>query len=40
MQGLCSAGHYGPVAIGSPDERIEKEVEVLVEKFAALVAKL
>lgn len=40
VQGLCGAGHYGPVAIGSPDERVSREVEVLVEKFAALVAKL
>ncbi len=40
VQGLCSAGHYGPVSIGSPDERVAGEVAVLVEKFAALVAKL
>ena len=40
VQGLTSAGHYGPVAVGKPDERIVKEVGILVEKFAALVAKL
>lgn len=37
VQGLTSAGHYGPVAVGAPDERIAREVGVLVEKFAALV---
>lgn len=40
VQGLTGAGHFGPVAVGMPDERIVKEVEVLVEKFAALVEKL
>lgn len=40
VQGLTSAGHFGPVAVGKPDERIAREVGVLVEKFAALVSKL
>jgi NAD(P)H dehydrogenase (quinone) len=40
VQGLTSAGHYGPVAVGKPDERIAREVGVLIEKFAALMAKL
>ncbi len=40
VQGLTSAGHFGPVAVGKPDERINKEVVVLVEKFAALVERL
>lgn len=40
VQGLTTAGHFGPVAVGKPDERIAREVTVLVEKFAALVAKL
>jgi len=40
VQGLTSAGHYGPVAVGKPDERIAREVGFLVEKFAALVTKL
>lgn len=40
VQGLTGAGHYGPVAVGAPDERIEKEVAVLVEKFSALLVKL
>ncbi len=40
VQGLTSAGHFGPVAVGKPDERIAKEVTVLVEKFSALAAKV
>ncbi|HEY6872506.1 MAG TPA: flavodoxin family protein [Geobacteraceae bacterium] len=40
VQGLTSAGHYGPVAVGKPDERVAREVGFLVEKFASLVAKL
>jgi len=40
VQGLCAAGHYGPVAVGAPDDRIVKEVDVLVEKFTALVNRL
>jgi len=40
VQGLTGAGHFGPVAIGKPDERIEKEVHLLTENFCALLAKL
>ncbi len=40
VQGLCAAGHYGPVSIGSPDERIKKEAEILAEKFVSLLNKL
>lgn len=40
VQGLTGAGHFGPVAIGTPDERIEKEVQTLVERFSALLEKL
>jgi len=40
VQGLTSAGHFGPVSVGKPDERVAKEVDVLVEKFASLVQKL
>ena len=40
VQGLTGAGHFGPVAVGKPDERIAKEVDVLVEKFASLVNKV
>lgn len=37
VQGLTRAGHFGPVSIGAPDERIEKEVAVLGERFCALL---
>lgn len=40
VQGLTGIGHFGPVAIGAPDERIEKEVNILVERFSALLEKL
>jgi NAD(P)H dehydrogenase (quinone) len=40
VQGLTGIGHFGPVAIGAPDERIEKEVHILVERFSALLEKL
>lgn len=40
VQGLTSAGHYGPVAVGAPDGRIATEVGVLVDKFAALVKRI
>lgn len=40
VQGLTSAGHYGPVAVGAPDDRIAGEVAVLVDKFAALVKRI
>ena len=40
VQGLTGIGHFGPVAIGAPDERIEKEVKILVERFSALLEKL
>jgi NAD(P)H dehydrogenase (quinone) len=40
VQGLTGAGHFGPVAIGRPDERIEKEVLQLGENFCQLLNKL
>jgi NAD(P)H dehydrogenase (quinone) len=40
VQGLTGIGHFGPVAIGAPDERIEREVKILVERFSALLEKL
>ncbi|GFE59276.1 flavodoxin family protein [Geobacter sp. AOG1] len=40
VQGLTGIGHFGPVAIGAPDERIGKEVDILVERFGALLEKL
>ena len=40
VQGLTAAGHYGPVAVGAPDERIAREVGILVETVAKLVNRL
>ena len=40
VQGLTGIGHFGPVSIGAPDERIEKEVEILTDRFCALLEKL
>jgi NAD(P)H dehydrogenase (quinone) len=40
VQGLTGIGHFGPVAIGAPDERIEREVKFLMERFSALLEKL
>ena len=40
VQGLTTAGHYGPVAVGAPDERIAREVGILVETVAKLVNRL
>ncbi|HJV66375.1 MAG TPA: flavodoxin family protein [Geomonas sp.] len=40
VQGLTTAGHFGPVSIGAPDQRIEKEVGVLSEKFCALLDRI
>ena len=40
VQGLTGIGHFGPVAIGAPDERIGKEVDIFVERFGALLEKL
>ncbi|MBT0654076.1 hypothetical protein [Geomobilimonas luticola] len=40
VQGLTGAGHFGPVAIGKPDERIKKEVLQLGENFCALLNRL
>lgn len=37
--GYCGLGHYGPVAIGSPDDRIKKEISTLVEKFVNVLNK-
>jgi NAD(P)H dehydrogenase (quinone) len=40
IQGTAKGGHYGPVAIGAPDERVEEECIALGERVAALVKKL
>jgi NAD(P)H dehydrogenase (quinone) len=40
VQGLTGVGHFGPVAIGAPDERVNKEVEIFTERFRLLLKKL
>lgn len=37
--GYCGLGHYGPVSIGTPDERVKKEISTLVEKFLNVLNK-
>jgi NAD(P)H dehydrogenase (quinone) len=38
--GYCSLGHYGPVSIGTPDDRVKKEISTFVDKFAQIISKL
>jgi NAD(P)H dehydrogenase (quinone) len=40
IQGDPQGSHYGPVAIGEPDDRAEKECVRLAERFDALLKKL
>ena len=40
VQGLTTAGHFGPVSIGAPDERIEKEVAIFGETFCSLLNRI
>jgi len=40
VQGLTGIGHFGPVAIGAPDDRIEKEVKIFTDRFSTLLEKL
>lgn len=40
VQGITGAGHFGPVSIGAPDQRIEKEVAVFGEKFCVLLNRI
>ena len=40
VQGDTGGGHYGPVAIGAPDERGTEECRKLGQKVARLVKKL
>lgn len=40
VQGLTGIGHFGPVAIGAPDDRIEKEMEIFTDRFSTLLEKL
>jgi len=40
IQGDPTGSHYGPVAIGSPDERAKKECQRLAKRFTALLKRL
>ena len=40
VQGTAKGGHYGPVAIGAPDARVEGECIALGERVGGLVKKL
>lgn len=40
VQGFPRGDHYGPVAIGAPDERVKKECRELGKRVASLVKKL
>ncbi len=35
--GFTSAGHYGVVSIGKPDERVKKEIKHMVEKYSKII---
>lgn len=38
--GYCSLGHYGPVSIGAPDDRVKREVEIMITKYVDTLNKL
>lgn len=38
--GFTKLGHYGPVSIGKPDERINKEVNEMVNKYVEILNKV
>ncbi|GAB5047529.1 flavodoxin family protein [Thermodesulfovibrio sp. TK110] len=38
--GFTRLGHYGPVSIGKPDERIEREISEMVNKYAEVLKRL
>jgi NAD(P)H dehydrogenase (quinone) len=40
VQGLRKGGHFGPLAIGEPDQRVLEECQRYGEQFAGLVKKL
>ena len=40
IQGNSKGDHYGPVSIGSPDERVEKQCKILGQRVAGLVKRL
>ncbi|MCS7215184.1 MAG: flavodoxin domain-containing protein [Thermodesulfovibrio sp.] len=38
--GFTRLGHYGPVAIGKPDERVEKEISEMVNKYVEILNRI
>ncbi|MGB9710527.1 MAG: flavodoxin family protein [Thermodesulfovibrio sp.] len=38
--GFTRLGHYGPVSIGNPDERIEREIGEMVSKYAEVLKRI
>jgi NAD(P)H dehydrogenase (quinone) len=40
VQGIPKGDHYGPVSIGAPDERAEKQCRLLGERVAKLAERL
>ena len=40
IQGNSQGDHYGPVSIGSPDKRVEKQCKILGQRMAKLVKRL
>jgi len=35
--GFTRLGHYGPVSIGKPDERVSKEIKEMTNKYAEIL---
>ncbi len=40
IQGSSQGDHYGPVSIGSPDDRVKRQCRALGKKIAGLVKKI
>lgn len=40
IQGTAAGDHYGPVSVGSPDQRVEKQTKALGRRVAELAIKL
>lgn len=38
--GFTRLGHYGPVSIGKPDSRVEKEIAEMVNKYSEILGKM
>ncbi len=38
--GFTRLGHYGPVSIGKPDSRVEKEIDEMVNKYAEVLERV